>query len=35
MRRELELVGGGSSLVKNREGANVFVIKLLLWSWEV
>ncbi len=35
MRRELQLVGSGSCFVKNREGADVLVIELLLGLREV
>ncbi len=35
MRQELQLVGSGSSLVENREGSDVLVIKLLLGSRKV
>ncbi len=34
VRRELQLVGSGSCLVEDREGADLFVVQLLLWSWE-
>ncbi len=32
MRWELQLVSGGSGFVEYREGANVLVIELLLWT---
>ncbi len=35
VRRELQLVSGGSSLVKDHEWSNVLVVELLLWSWEM
>ncbi len=35
MRQELEFVCSSSSLVENREEADVFVVKLLLGLWEV
>ncbi len=35
MRREPQLVSGGSCLFEDREGADALVVELLLWSREV
>ncbi len=35
MRRKLQFIGGGSCLIENHEGADTFIVELLLWTGKV